>query len=135
MTTDCLSTFAGSLVERDEAVSWRSSASSWVTPNERRVLGAATRADGWAGRLAAKRAVCDLLGIPHDVEHLRSIEVLPRAEGVCTDAARCRRGHPPTVALRGVVADIAGGRHVLISISHDRGDGFAVACFGELGDA
>jgi len=97
------------------------------TSGERRFR-ATKSPEGRAGRLAAKRAVAQLLGVDApDVEFLRSIEIIPRAEGQCFSPHQCERGHPPTVTLHGPSAAPAGGSQVVVSITHTRDVAVAVA--------
>lgn len=88
----------------------------------------------WAGRLAAKRAVLGLVELPGNVEHLRSVVVVPGPHE-CPDptVALCRMGHRPVVHLHGPV-DAAwqrrGAAPLVLSISHDGGLAVAVAILG-----
>lgn len=55
----------------------------------------------WAGRLAAKRAVLRLLGLPPTPERLGQVEILPLPTPACRADRACLDGHPPAVRLRG----------------------------------
>ncbi|MEU8385258.1 hypothetical protein, partial [Streptosporangium sp. NPDC048865] len=55
----------------------------------------------WAGRLAAKRAVLRLLGLPPTPERLGQVEILPLPTAACRAGRACLDGHPPAVRLRG----------------------------------
>ncbi|HEX6470712.1 MAG TPA: hypothetical protein VF069_16550 [Streptosporangiaceae bacterium] len=70
-------------------------------PVERAHSGRHKDLTGFAGRLAAKYAVADLLGLPADDDDLlKGIQILPSPRNACRDPARCERGHPPTVRFR-----------------------------------
>ncbi|MGC5015545.1 phosphopantetheinyl transferase [Streptosporangium sp. DT93] len=58
----------------------------------------------WAGRLAAKRAVLRLLGLPPTPERLGQVEILPLPTAACRADRACLGGHPPSVRLRGDLA-------------------------------
>jgi phosphopantetheinyl transferase (holo-ACP synthase) len=82
----------------------------------------------WAGRLAGKRAVLRLLGLPPTAGHLHRVEILPRPTPACRGDAACLDGHPPAVHLSGEPATRAGlHRRIRVSISHTRGHALAVA--------
>jgi phosphopantetheinyl transferase (holo-ACP synthase) len=90
--------------------------------------------DGWSGRLAAKRAIAEVIGLDwRDASVLRKIEVLPRPRIPCVDPLRCDRGHPPAAR---VADDLdlpflreSHGRLIGIdvSISHESGTALAAA--------
>lgn len=87
----------------------------------------------WAGRLAAKRAVLDLLGVAADAAALGRAEVLPRPTALCDRSARCQHGHPPAVRLRGALADRARQRgidQIRLSVTHTADTALAVALIG-----
>ncbi|MBP2707922.1 phosphopantetheinyl transferase [Microbispora sp. RL4-1S] len=82
----------------------------------------------WAGRLAGKRAVLRLLGLPSTAEHLGRVEVLPRPTPACRATAACRDGHPPAVRLGGSLAALERpGERIRLSISHTDQWALAVA--------
>lgn len=82
----------------------------------------------WAGRLAAKRAVLRLLGLPPTAAHLGQVEILPRPAPACRGDAACLDGHPPAVHLSGDPATRADPRRrIRVSISHTRDQALAVA--------
>jgi len=70
------------------------------TPAER-VRSAGPTLEHWAGRLAGKRAVLKLLGLPATARHLSGVEILPQPTTECRADAACLDGHPPAVRLRG----------------------------------
>ena len=87
---------------------------------------------GWSGRIAAKRAVAEVLGLdPASAEILRQIEILPEARRRCTNPLLCRRGHPPVARLgadlRRSLPGAGGVTQLDVSISHDMGVAFAAA--------
>lgn len=81
---------------------------------------------GWAGRLAAKLAVCDLLGVnawqaveEHRDIGLSELEILPEPHGLCGNSASCFKPHPPQVLLGQRWAALAPSDVQLnVSISH-----------------
>ncbi|MEW9555569.1 hypothetical protein [Nonomuraea sp. NPDC050783] len=82
----------------------------------------------WAGRLAGKRAVLRLLGLPATPGRLGLVEVLPRPTRACRGDAACLDGHPPAVRLTGELAGLAGaGEHIRLSLSHTAAHALAVA--------
>ncbi|MEU4702626.1 phosphopantetheinyl transferase [Nonomuraea dietziae] len=83
----------------------------------------------WAGRLAAKRAVLRLLGLPPTPEHLGQVEILPLPTTACRASRACLDGHPPAVHLHGDLAALpsrpagpaapdGGAGWIRVSISH-----------------
>lgn len=80
-----------------------------------------------AGRVAAKRAVLDLLGLEPGPAQLADVEVLPRPGPLCRRSAECLHGHPPGVTLHGALALRFAGLGVRVSISHTRSVAVAVA--------
>lgn len=92
------------------------------TARERRLCVAGRGLEGWAGRLAAKRAVARVLDRGAGVRvRLADIEIVPRATALCTDPDRCPKGHPPSVRLHGAASHHVGwAGAVEISISHTR---------------
>lgn len=92
------------------------------TVRERRLCAAGRGLEGWAGRLAAKRAVARLLdrGAGGPVL-LGDIEIVPRATALCADPDRCPAGHPPSVRLHGEAVHRLGRECTVgVSISHTR---------------
>lgn len=90
--------------------------------------------DRWAGRLAAKRAVLDCLGIDEPAS-LADVEVVPGPHEGQQLPHLCAFGHRPVVRLAGAVEEArldAGVECVALSISHAGGVAvaFAVACVG-----
>ena len=91
---------------------------------EQRLSGARSDLTAWAGRLAVKLAVADLLGIDaaeairqqFDVG-LAQLEVLP-GRGACPDGPGCPGPHPPALHLGPRFLQDAGRWQV--SISHTR---------------
>ncbi|MEV0199994.1 phosphopantetheinyl transferase [Nonomuraea sp. NPDC050691] len=82
----------------------------------------------WAGRLAGKRAVLRLLGLPPTAERLGQVEVLPRPTPSCRATSACRDGHPPAVRLAAPLAELVRpDRRVRVSISHTSERALAVA--------
>ncbi|WP_049575308.1 phosphopantetheinyl transferase [Nonomuraea sp. SBT364] len=74
----------------------------------------------WAGRLAAKRAVLRLLGLPADAECLGQVEILPLPTPACQAGPACLDGHPPAVRLHGDLRSLAGTGDgwIRVSVSH-----------------
>jgi phosphopantetheinyl transferase (holo-ACP synthase) len=75
----------------------------------------------WAGRLAAKRAVLELLapaGVGADA--LMAVEILPSPDGLCgRNVDRCTRPHRPQVRLAPpVAASLRPDERIDVSISH-----------------
>ncbi|MDG4765626.1 hypothetical protein O7632_16190 [Solwaraspora sp. WMMD406] len=103
------------------------------TRGERIRSGAGRGLRHWAGRLAAKRAVLDVLGVTAGAAHLGQAEVLPRPTALCDRSARCQHGHPPAVRLHGMLADRArrrGIEQIRLSITHTADTALAVALVG-----
>lgn len=103
------------------------------TRGERIRSGAGRSLQHWAGRLAAKRAVLDLLGVTADAVHLGQVEVLPRPTALCDRSARCRHGHPPAVRLNGALTGRVRRRRIeqiRLSITHTADTALAVALIG-----
>lgn len=98
------------------------------TPAERALSGARPRGEGFAGRLAAKRAVAEVLGADaSDHSVLRRIRITPAPRLECRDPARCGRGHPPAVTLEpgpGMSGNLV---WIDVSVSHDAGEAFAAS--------
>ena|SRR5438309_2159063 len=92
------------------------------TPRERRSL-APKSAESRTARLAAKRAVIDLVG---GSPALGDVEVTPAPIGLCHDPFRCAQGHPLRVTVRGR-APSADGAPVGVSVSHAGGVAVALA--------
>lgn len=92
------------------------------TARERRLSVAGRGLEGWAGRLAAKRAVSRVLDRGAGVRlPLGDIEIVPRATALCADPDRCPAGHPPSVRLLGSASHaVAWAGNVEVSISHTR---------------
>lgn len=115
----------------------RSRDSGVFTGRERRLSAAGRGLEGWAGRLAAKRAVADVLdrGAGGCAVPLGAIEIVPRATALCADVDRCPAGHPPSVRLLGPAGPHLGAhRRVDVSITHTRTVAVAVALLvGEAG--
>lgn len=87
------------------------------------------RLEGFAGRLAAKYAVADVLGqCPDEPALLREIQVLPAPRLACRDPFRCDRGHPPAVGFAPGcgVAGRAGLIWIDVSVSHETEQAVAV---------
>jgi holo-[acyl-carrier protein] synthase len=115
------------------------------TPVERAHSGGRHSLQGFAGRLAAKYAVADVLGQCwqgrcwhgecrpgpglHEQGLLRAIQIVPAPRLPCRDPAMCQRGHPPTVRFEpgSGIAGSAGLLWIDVSISHERQQAFAVA--------
>jgi holo-[acyl-carrier protein] synthase len=103
------------------------------TRGERIRSGAGRSIQHWAGRLAAKRAVLDLLGVTADAVHLGQVEVLPRPTALCDRSARCRHGHPPAVRLHSALIERVrhrGIEQIRLSITHAADTALAVALVG-----
>ena len=98
----------------------------WWTPAERVVAAGRGPAHG-AGRLAAKMAVLDLLGLAPDHSALAEVEVLPQRTARCSGGPACPLGHPPGVRLRDGLARRFPGVSVSASISHSTTLAVAVA--------
>ncbi|MFI7679281.1 phosphopantetheinyl transferase [Actinophytocola sp. NPDC049390] len=82
----------------------------------------------WAGRLAAKYAVLQLLDVPADAPALGAVEVLPEVTSLCARNAACLHGHPPGVRLGAELAGRAGDdTRVRVSVSHNADLAVAVA--------
>lgn len=82
----------------------------------------------WAGRLAAKYAVLQLLTVQADERSLGEVEILPRPSPICGRGAACLNGHPPAVQLRGTLwTRVRPERRVGVSISHAASLAVAVA--------
>jgi phosphopantetheinyl transferase (holo-ACP synthase) len=90
---------------------------------------------GWAGRLAAKLAVAELIDVPNHGsldrclrEHidvgLAAIEILPDRT-TCTDGPGCPKQHPPQVRFGQRFAGIDAA-HFQLSISHTRSRAIAL---------
>ncbi|MFI7448389.1 phosphopantetheinyl transferase [Nonomuraea sp. NPDC049714] len=102
------------------------------TPAER-VRSTAGTLEHWAGRLAGKRAVLRLLGLPPTAGHLGRVEILPHPTPACRGDAACLDGHPPAVHLSGAPATRADPhRHIRVSITHTRDHALAVALASAL---
>lgn len=101
------------------------------TVRERRFTLGARAIEGFAGRLAAKRAVrAALCRAARDINGeipLGDIEVSPVPDGRCFDPARCQAGHPPLVRLLGRAARLGNDYAVDVSVSHSRTRAVAVA--------
>ena len=100
------------------------------TPVERAYSGARRGLEGFAGRLAAKQAVAQVLGVPPD-DHglLRKIQIIPRPRHKCRNPALCQRGHPPAVVLEpgSNLGDSGSLLWIDVSVSHEREHAFAAA--------
>ncbi|MDA0637850.1 phosphopantetheinyl transferase [Nonomuraea sp. MCN248] len=96
------------------------------TPAER-VRSAGRTLEHWAGRLAGKRAVVRLLGLPPVAHHLGQVEILPLPAPDCRAGAACLDGHPPAVRLTGDLARRAWPHRIRVSISHTATHALAVA--------
>ncbi len=101
---------------------------------EQRHCGVRRDLTGWAGRLAAKLAVADLLGLDAEPELARGeirglaeIQILPQRQGFCTEGPGCLKPHPPQVRLAGRAAALAGDGAIQVSISHTRARAIALA--------
>lgn len=100
------------------------------TPVERACSGAGRGLEGFAGRLAAKRAVAQVLGVPPDDRGLlRRIQIVPRPRHTCRNPALCRRGHPPAVVLEpgSRIGDSGSLLWIDVSVSHEREHAFAAS--------
>ncbi|GAA3444545.1 phosphopantetheinyl transferase [Planomonospora venezuelensis] len=98
------------------------------TPAERVRSAGGRTLQHWAGRLAAKRAVLRLLGVPPTAERLGQVEVLPEPTPACRGDAACLDGHPPAVRLTGRLAGLDGpGGRIRVSLSHTAQRALAVA--------
>ncbi|GIH96819.1 hypothetical protein ACFFMN_15015 [Planobispora siamensis] len=97
------------------------------TPAERVRSAGGRTLQHWAGRLAAKRAVLRLLGVPPTAERLGQVEVLPEPTPVCRGDAACLTGHPPAVRLTGRLAGLGGSGSIRVSLSHTAQRALAVA--------
>jgi hypothetical protein len=94
---------------------------------------------GWGGRLAAKLAVADLLGIDADGAlatgrdvGLPLIEIVPAPSVPCPDGAGCTKPHPPDVRFRFDGSEGFGitrreDESVKVSISHTQAMAIALA--------
>ena len=93
---------------------------------EQRLCHRRTDLTGWGGRLAAKSAIAELLGIDvaaalasHQDIGLSELEILPEPHGLCGRSASCFKPHPPQARLGPRWAAFApDGTHLQISISH-----------------
>jgi phosphopantetheinyl transferase (holo-ACP synthase) len=109
---------------------------------EQRHCGRRRDLTGWAGRLAAKLAVADVLGLDADAAFelgedagLADIQILPQRQGFCTEGPGCLKPHPPQVRLAGRAAACltpppglhSDGGTVQVSISHTRVRAIALA--------
>ena len=92
---------------------------------ERRHCGPLDAVPRWAGRLAAKRAVLALAGATAaagaDAPALRSVEVVARPEGRCSDPELCRAGHRP------LARHLPTGDAYAVSITHEHDRALAIA--------
>jgi hypothetical protein len=94
---------------------------------------------GWGGRLAAKLAVADLLGIDADAAlearrdaGLHLIEIVPSPSVPCPDGDGCTKPHPPDVRFLSEASTGSGftrreDESVKVSISHTRDLAVALA--------
>jgi holo-[acyl-carrier protein] synthase len=99
------------------------------TAAERRHCAASSSLARWAGRLAAKRAVLQCLGLSPDTDH-RDVEVVPGPHEGQALPHLCALGHRPVAHLHGAAADacgVLGLSGVDLSISHDGGLAVALA--------
>jgi hypothetical protein len=102
---------------------------------EQRYCGLRPGLTSWGGRLAAKLAVADLLGIDGEAAlearrdvGLRLVEILPAPSVPCADGAGCTRPHPPDVRfLEGFGVSCREDESVKVSISHTPGLAVALA--------
>jgi hypothetical protein len=102
---------------------------------EQRYCGRRGDLTGWGGRLAAKLAVADLLGLDADaaLEARRDaglwlIEILPSPSVPCPDGDGCTKPHPPDVRFgEGFGLTRREDEDVKVSISHTRGMAVALA--------
>ena len=106
------------------------------TEAERRHCAASSSLARWAGRLAAKRAVLDVLGLDGldglDPSHavLRDVEVVPGGHEGQALPHLCELGHRPVARLSGAAQEACarlGVSGVDVSISHDGGLAVALA--------
>lgn len=98
--------------------------SAVFSPEERRHCGGLDAVPRWAGRLAAKQAVLALTGTTSAVAaDLRSVEVVPRPDGLCRDPELCRAGHRP------VARHLPTGDAYAVSITHEHDRALAIATF------
>jgi len=90
----------------------------------------------WAGRLAAKVAVLDLLGVPMPADPVppvegppwTAVEILPDRYGLCAPPESCARSHRPVVTLHEPVVVLLGAHECLaVSIGHSDATAVAVA--------
>jgi phosphopantetheinyl transferase (holo-ACP synthase) len=81
-----------------------------------------------AGRLAAKSAACDVLGLTRSAAVMQEIEILP--ESRCPDAAAgCRFEHPLRIVCTGRAEQARRSMHaaeLAVSISHAGGTAVAL---------
>jgi hypothetical protein len=95
---------------------------------EQRYCGLRLDLTGWAGRLAAKLAVADLLGIDADAAldarrdaGLWLIEIMPSPSVPCPDGDGCTKPHPPDVRFgEGFGISRREDESVKVSISHTK---------------
>ncbi len=100
------------------------------SPIERAHSGSRRGSEGFAGRLAAKYAVADVLGAgTGDRGLLRRIQIAPVPRHPCRNPSLCERGHPPAVGLDPGAEIGESGRLIWIdvSVSHERDHAFAAA--------
>ncbi|TXK39216.1 phosphopantetheinyl transferase [Nonomuraea sp. C10] len=98
-----------------------------VFTSAERVRSSGRTLDHWAGRLAGKRAVLRLLGLPPTATHLGQVEILPLPTPACQADATCLDGHPPAVHLHADLAARTDPRGIRVSISHTGSHALAVA--------
>ncbi|GAA4536430.1 MULTISPECIES: phosphopantetheinyl transferase [Nonomuraea] len=98
-----------------------------VFTSAERVRSSGRTLDHWAGRLAGKRAVLRLLGLPPTATHLGQVEILPLPTPACQAGATCLDGHPPAVHLHADLARRTDPRGIRVSISHTGSHALAVA--------
>ncbi|MFC5821173.1 phosphopantetheinyl transferase [Nonomuraea harbinensis] len=98
-----------------------------VFTSAERVRSSGRTLDHWAGRLAGKRAVLRLLGLPPTATHLGQVEILPLPTPACQADATCLDGHPPAVHLHADLARRTDPRGIRVSISHTGSHALAVA--------
>lgn len=92
------------------------------TPREREAAESGVAAQAYAARYAAKEAVSKCLGTGFKGVSRRDIEVVGGERGA------------PAIVLHGRAAEVAGGAHFQISLTHTAGMAAAVAIMLEPGE-
>ena len=108
-----------------EEIRSRTGLADVFSPMERAHSAKHRNLDGFAGRLAAKRAIADVLDLPKDdYGSLRNIQIVPAPRNDCGNAAHCEQGHPPTVRFDRTPARL---NWIDVSITHEAGLAFAAS--------